>query len=196
MTRFCFLLLAMLFVFGCGNNASQPYSDVDMGDYVIAPLTTSLIDELGGTKALMNYQVYISSPLVLSSLKTSSQNKSVNDGSVQMVHDKYIVEFSPETPGIIKEYKYKEDDLNPWMSNLNIIDVYFDEREDSYLSFFREYHGSHPYYDLFPGGYTVRYESEEWKPDKNVYLVLHLDKEVYERLHSKKAKGRIIETMQ
>ena len=188
-----FFLLGLCFLFcSCVNNNNNPYRHIDMGDYVITPLTRGLLDTLGGESELKQYQLYLSSPLSLSVLETSSQRKDKDEDIVQVIHDKYLIEFDTNTPGALKDLYYEHDS---GFYYLDRIDVYFDERDDAYLSFKRKYKEgvSFPIYELYYYGYSVTYEGRSWKPSSNnVFLVLHLDKSVYERLHNKKAKGRII----
>ena len=206
--RNLFPLTVLILLFSCVNprssttstNSQVEYEMKDMGDYIVVPLTPVVKEELGDIR---KFQVFLSSSLLLDRMEKSGQNKGTDDGQIQRIHDKYQIEFGIDTPGMIRDINYYHD--SPYSPKpITSIVVYFDTSESSTLTFVpysSEETGQQTIYKLEDGYSGIYYEGRLWsraldvdgkQNNSDIYLVLHLDKDIYERLFSKKAKGRVI----
>ena len=190
--------LSICILTSCSSIESRKYQVIDNGDYVIVPLSLNLIDELGGVD---KYQVYLSHKLTLNRLEKSSSDANTEQGSIQRIHDRYKIEFDTETPGIIRSIDYE---YHSGWKHCYGATAYFDTDSLSFLNF---EHVKKPiktnlidgttYLEIFELSSSFpKYEGDEWSIDvskEDVFLVLHLDKDIYERLHSKKAQGRTVQ---
>lgn len=193
MNKILFALIGLLLL-SCQSASHTKYDEMDMGDYVIVPLTDGLIENLGDIRS---FQIYLSSPFSLFRSVKSGESEGADSGAIQRFHDKFRIEFDTDIPGVFKQY-------SEFGGHKGMM-VLFDNTDLSFLPFEEKYRESRKkvivVYELKDN--SLSYEGFDWKVDfgsnhhadkSDVFLVLHLDKDIYERLHSKKAKGRTLDS--
>ena len=121
----------------CKNRSNSIPQD-DKKRYTYIELTPKLIDELGGVQALSQYQMFLSEGFTLN--RTDNDKTAKSDGAIKNTDHNYTITFTKETPGVIKSCR--ETDRHSM-----IIEVYFDEEEDAFLTFESEMGGYNIYYN-------------------------------------------------
>ena len=179
--------------------------DTLVQQYISIPVDDALIRLLGGWDKLSSYQLYLSDTLSLYHKDEVASESTSIQGDARKLIDKYVISFTENTPGVLKRIVKKEERNRFFDSptiNIPELEVYFDIDEQSYLRFKRNEHANVPHYyvlnDFYdPGKKNVNvraeYEGQTWSAYNNVYLVLHFEKDEYETLQSKVARGRLLD---
>lgn len=194
----------ILIIIGCSDHRTRKQKDYTVEDnFVEIQVDKQLIELLGGVENLRSYQLYLSDTLSLIRMNRTAEVSSGHKGNVHFSDDKYRVSFTPNTPGAYKGFGTKNMTYRTMMGSsrteevLAFIDVWFDDSDNSFLRFYDQ--GT--FFDLSEHQNTLGrtysktkciYEGEEWEFVNNVCLMIHLDKNQYNSIYEKNAKGRFI----
>lgn len=145
--------------------------------YVYEVVTSDLISDLGGYKALKDYQFYLSDSFTLT--RHDNEKNSTGDGNVNSVSGQYRIYFNEETPGV-----YKDDYIGG-------LEIYFGEEDDEFLSF-ELYNQTYCLDNESWYGTKVYYKGEYWDIDviSDINLLVRIEQQSFEQ--EEVAKGRLL----
>lgn len=190
------LICTLLLIGSCTNNSRNRINQNTDNTYEYVKVTPELIRELGGSDVLSQYQFFLSDGITL--VRVDNDKSAKKDGAIKDIDHNYSVEFTAKTPGIFK--CINEDTYHD--ARYQFIEIYFDEGDNDYLTFYssREISGLY-YFELYPikndyySGYgnEFQFRNHNWRikdyktkkgPKGPIYLLLQID-------HSKAYKNEI-----
>ena len=197
MKGFIKIVAFAIFICSCNSSNQSNNSDVPAGEsqttqpvinevpiqdsgYIYEVVTSDLIQDLGGYKALRDYQFYLSDSFTLT--RHDNKKNSTGEGNVSSLSGKYRIYFNVETPGVYKSSNRHSDDL----------EIYFGEEDDEYLCFDCDIDGSFELERNYQKGAKVYYKGKYWTIDASddINLLVRIESDSFEQ--EEVAKGRLL----
>lgn len=184
-----FLLLAASCMTN-GNTTANQAKRVVEDEYYYVKLTSDIIHKMSSPEDLKKYQFYPSSDFELYRTEEKIGETASNYGIAQKKINDYVIKFTQETPGILKQY---EKVYLQYVAGYSIdnISIYFDEGDYDYLQFHIDYNRGCGYYLS-----NTDYGQKHWSATIDInllYLMIRFDKDDYNKF-VETAKGRTLDS--